>query len=66
MLDLILVVEDPVKFHQENLKRNWKHYSSLKYLGPHTLGAIQDRWAARVYFNTLVPYSGGVMTQPSK
>ena len=59
-MDLILVVEDPVQFHKENSVLNWKHYSTLKYLGPKTLGSIQDRWGARVYFNTLVPYKYGV------
>ena len=61
-MDLILVVEDPVQFHKENSLLNWKHYSTLKYLGPKSLATIQDRWGARVYFNTLVPYEYGVCT----
>jgi len=61
VVDLILVVEDPVQFHKENILVNWKHYSTLKYLGPKSLGTIQDRWGARVYFNTLVPYKYGVL-----
>nr|CAG4640889.1 EOG090X06VP [Eulimnadia texana] len=61
MVDLILVVEDAAAFHKANLKVNSKHYSALKYLGPHTLAATQDRWGARVYFNTLVPYNNGLL-----
>ncbi len=60
MLDLILVVNDPVKFHKRNLKINSSHYSALKYLGARSLAAVQDHWAARVYFNTLVPHNNGV------
>ena len=61
-MDLILVVDDPFEFHQENMALNSKHYSALKYLGPKSVGSFQDRWGARVYFNTLVPYKYGVRT----
>ncbi len=60
VVDVILVVDDPVIFHRENLKTNWKHYSSIKYLGPKALANFQEKWGARVYFNTLVPYQYGV------
>nr|SVE79514.1 EOG090X06VP [Daphnia magna] len=61
VVDLILVVEDAEAFHRLNLERNWKHYSSIKYLGPHTLASFQEKWGARVYFNTLVPYKYGLL-----
>jgi translocator assembly and maintenance protein 41 len=62
-VDLILVVEDAEIFHRLNLERNAKHYSSMKYLGPHLLASFQEKWGARVYFNTLVPYKHGVSIQ---
>ena len=56
----MLVVDDVEAFHQANLQINSKHYSSMKFLGPKTLAKFQERWGARVYFNTLVPYRHGV------
>ena len=41
MLDLVLAVRNPIEWHRENLDRNWKHYSVLRYLGPERLGQIQ-------------------------
>nr|SVE76408.1 EOG090X06VP [Daphnia longispina] len=61
VVDLILVVEDAEIFHRLNLERNAKHYSSMKYLGPHLLASFQEKWGARVYFNTLVPYKHGLL-----
>nr|CAG4645551.1 EOG090X06VP [Lynceus sp. MCZ IZ 141354] len=61
MLDLIFVVEDPFEWHQENFKVNRKHYSALKWLGPAGIASFQEHWAARVYFNTLVPYNKGLL-----
>nr|CAG4647931.1 EOG090X06VP [Moina brachiata]SVE93034.1 EOG090X06VP [Moina brachiata] len=61
VVDLIFAVDNPEEFHRDNLRMNPKHYSSLKYLGPHSLASFQERWGARVYFNTLVPYQYGVL-----
>jgi len=58
MLDFIFVVDDPEKWHRENLKVNNKHYSFLKHFGPHYLSMIQERFGANCYFNTLVPCAG--------
>jgi len=41
MLDLVLAVRNPIEWHRENLDRNWKHYSVLRYLGAERLGQIQ-------------------------
>ena len=41
MLDLVLAVRNPIEWHRENLDRNWKHYSVLRYLGAEQLGQIQ-------------------------
>ena len=54
MLDFVFAVDDPKEWHKENMKRNWKHYSSLKYLGSNYVSKIQNNFGARVYYNTLV------------
>ena len=54
MIDFIFAVDDPVAWHQENLKSNIKHYSSLRYLGPKYIARVQDSIGARIYYNTLV------------
>ncbi|EFN57826.1 hypothetical protein CHLNCDRAFT_48669 [Chlorella variabilis] len=56
MLDFIFAVEDPVAWHEENLRRHPHHYSFLGWLGPAALTAVADRLGAGVYFNTLVPW----------
>lgn len=55
MIDLILAVNDPQNWHQQNIKMNPSHYSFLKWLGEGSVAAYQDHWGAKVYFNTLVP-----------
>lgn len=52
VLDFILVVDSCAKFHAENLKRNSKDYSFLKYFGCDLICKVQG---TGVYFNTLVP-----------
>ncbi|MCL4135959.1 UNVERIFIED_CONTAM: hypothetical protein GTU68_060973 [Idotea baltica] len=61
MMDFILAVEDPVEWHRENLIQNSSHYSSLKYGGPEYISRIQDKFGAKVYFNTLVPTYAGLI-----
>lgn len=55
MVDVVLAVDDPVTWHTINLLQNRGHYSSLKLLGPQGISRVQDRWGARIYYNTLVP-----------
>lgn len=60
MTDFILVVEDSEKWHQENLAMNPKDYSRLlSLLGPKAISKLQDDFAAKCYFNTLVPFEDG-------
>lgn len=61
MLDFVLVVDQPKEWHKENIERNFKHYSFLKYLGPKTVSKIQDHYGAGIYFNTLVPFEQRLM-----
>lgn len=44
MLDLILVTDDPLKWHQENLKNNATHYSFLKSFGARRIAYIQEHF----------------------
>jgi translocator assembly and maintenance protein 41 len=54
MIDFVFVVDDSIKFHDENLRQNPSHYSSLKYLGPYYINKIQNDFGAACYYNTLV------------
>ena len=55
MIDFVFAVDDSVKFHDENLRRNPSHYSFLRHLGPYYISRLQDAVPAGVYYNTLVP-----------
>lgn len=57
MLDVIIVVDDPLSWHRENLERNAWHYSVLGQLGARTVAFVQQLGPG-VYFNTHVPLSG--------
>lgn len=60
MVDLMVVVDDSVGFHRDNLAANPGHYSSLRHLGAAAVAAVQtSAFGARVYFNTHVPAPGG-------
>lgn len=60
MVDLMLVVDDSVGFHRDNLAANPGHYSSLRHLGAAAVAAVQtSAFGARVYFNTHVPAPDG-------
>lgn len=55
MIDLVLAVDNPVTWHQENLAKNWSHYSGLRYLGAGTIAKIQQHFGAKIFYNTLIP-----------
>lgn len=54
MVDFIIVVDDAEEWHSLNLKMNKNHYSFLRFLGAKRLTNIQNNYAARIYYNTLV------------
>ena len=54
MIDLVLVVDDPIQWHKENLKRNPGHYSILGSLGPENITRIQRNFRACIYFNVVM------------
>lgn len=54
MIDLILCVDDTHEFHKENLARNPRDYSFMRFLGASCITNYQEL-SAGVYFNTLVP-----------
>ncbi|XP_040594173.1 phosphatidate cytidylyltransferase, mitochondrial isoform X4 [Mesocricetus auratus] len=58
MLDLVFTVDDPVAWHEKNLKKNWSHYSFLKLLGPRIISLVQNNYGAGVYFNPLIMCDG--------
>ena len=55
MLDLLLVVDDPLVFHSANLTANPSHYSFLKHLGGAPTITSINAQPAYVYYNTNVP-----------
>lgn len=54
MIDLVICVDSTYEFHRENLKRNPRDYSLMRFLGPRLLDEYQG-YAASVYCNTLIP-----------
>jgi len=61
MTDVIFVVDDAERWHEENLKRNRSHYSGLKWLGPSYIAKIQDTFASGVYYNPFVTVEDQVL-----
>ena len=55
MIDFLIVVDDSLRWHEENLKRNRSHYSILKYFGARMITKLQEDFGANCYFNTLIP-----------
>ncbi|XP_077211873.1 translocator assembly/maintenance protein isoform X2 [Tasmannia lanceolata] len=55
MVDYILGVSDPLKWHSENLEKNRDHYSSwMALLGPKMITQIADGIGVGVHFNPFV------------
>uniref|UniRef100_A0A0N5B2K9 Phosphatidate cytidylyltransferase, mitochondrial n=1 Tax=Strongyloides papillosus TaxID=174720 RepID=A0A0N5B2K9_STREA len=58
MVDFIVVTNNPLKFHKNNMSQNPDHYSFLRRLGSKKVASIQTNYAARVYYNTHVKSNG--------
>lgn len=57
LIDIIIAVDNPHEWHQENFKLNNQHYSFVKFL-PDSISkitSIQENYGAKIYFN---PYVG--------
>jgi translocator assembly and maintenance protein 41 len=55
MIDFIVVTDNSEHWHQQNLQRNYSHYSGLKWGGPQLISRVQENFGAHCYFNTLIP-----------
>lgn len=60
MTDFVFIVDNCFEWHQENMKQNSSHYSSLRYGGPKLVSKVQEHLGAYVYYNTLIPIDDGV------
>jgi hypothetical protein len=63
MVDLILVVDNPEKWHADNLRLNPGHYSFMRMLGPKRISQVQRDYGAKLYFNPMVTYDDMVCEQ---
>eukprot|EP01039_Chlorochromonas_danica_P009310 gene9310-10276_t len=59
MLDLILVVEDSLSWHTENMRMNPSHYSSLLPMNPSFVTSFQEFLPAHFWFNAYVSIPTG-------
>lgn len=55
LIDLIFCVDDPLRWHKQNIALNPSHYSFMRFLGPATIATFQTNYGANMYCNTLVP-----------
>jgi len=56
MLDFILVVNDPFKWHSANMKLNSNDYTILmRQLGPKFVANFQEHGGGRMYYQTNIP-----------
>uniref|UniRef100_A0AC35TTX8 Phosphatidate cytidylyltransferase, mitochondrial n=1 Tax=Rhabditophanes sp. KR3021 TaxID=114890 RepID=A0AC35TTX8_9BILA len=58
MVDFIIVTNDPLKFHTDNIDANPNHYSAIRHFGPNAITKFQTRMAARVFYNTQITSMG--------
>ena len=61
MLDFVFVLEDADQWHKTNLNLHSHHYSFVGRFGSNAVVSLQDRFGARMYYNTLVPMEGRVI-----
>uniref|UniRef100_A0AC34RBV5 Phosphatidate cytidylyltransferase, mitochondrial n=1 Tax=Panagrolaimus sp. JU765 TaxID=591449 RepID=A0AC34RBV5_9BILA len=61
MVDFIVVTNDSLQFHQENLQKNPKHYSFIRLFGPERITKFQINGGGCCFFNTNVSYHGRLL-----
>lgn len=59
LVDIIIAVDNPKEWHQENYSRNNHHYSFLRYLPNNVdqITYIQENFGAKIYYNPYVRIS---------
>lgn len=55
LIDVILVVEDSVSWHQQNMAMNPEDYTPLFPLSVNTIAAIQQQSGGRLWYNVFIP-----------
>ncbi|KHJ47304.1 hypothetical protein D918_02164 [Trichuris suis] len=55
MLDFVIAVDNPEDWHCENMKKNRRHYSFLRFFGARRIARFQTAIPAKLYCNTMVP-----------
>ncbi|CDW60054.1 Mitochondrial translocator assembly [Trichuris trichiura] len=58
MLDFVIAVDNPEDWHAENMKKNRRHYSFLRFFGARRVATFQTAIPAKLYCNTMVPVDG--------
>uniref|UniRef100_A0A0K0G0K8 Phosphatidate cytidylyltransferase, mitochondrial n=1 Tax=Strongyloides venezuelensis TaxID=75913 RepID=A0A0K0G0K8_STRVS len=58
MVDFIVVTNDPLNFHKNNMNQNPNHYFFLHRFWPHRIAKIQTSFGARVYYISNVKSNG--------
>jgi translocator assembly and maintenance protein 41 len=59
MIDMIFVVNDALSWHEENMRRNPSHYTSLLPMNYQQVAWFQQRLPAHLWFNAYIPIAGG-------
>lgn len=55
MIDLIMIVDDPLLWHQQNMQINPEHYTPCFPMNTTTITGIQEDCGAAVWYNTNMP-----------
>lgn len=55
MIDLMYCVDNPYRWHAQNIEKNPEHYSAIRHLGSNFVAQYQEKLGAGVFFNTLIP-----------
>lgn len=56
MIDLMYCVENPYRWHSQNIEKNPEHYSGIRHLGSKCIARYQENFGgAGIFFNTLIP-----------